>query len=223
MAAVEVHALDVGGRAARGLHRVVDLLELGVGAAGHQRDRHAQLGQPVPQRILSARTEVSKGRGQLCSRVARSPVGQTGRVRIQRREERLREPVAQERVDTSRLDIAREPFVRLTARRALRRIRDTGRRAHECKSLHQVGTIEREAQAQTTAHRVADVRAPSAGRSDRGRGRVEVEPDGNVERSRVVPSGAQASGHRVPGRRGLREAGYEHHARHSRILTGRAG
>ena len=216
--AVEVEARNVRRRDARSLHRVVDLLELRVGAA-----RSPARPASAPRRGGSTAVPAYPSRacaGSLPARRRCAP--RRGRRGRPRQDRAWRTAVAR----ASRAGTARHPGARRRARAprrsscgALGRVGDAGRRAHEREPLDEIGTVEREAQAQAPTHRVADVGRPSAGGSERRGRRDEVEPDRHFERDGVVTSGAQARGNHIPRRRGLREAGYEHHARHARILT----
>ena len=119
MTAIEANTRDAGGRDARRLHRVVDLVELRVGAASDERDRHVQFAEPAPQGFLRTGTEPAQSGGEIRGRVAGGSIRDSGRARIEGGEERLGEPIAQERLDAPFLDVGRQLLVADGAARSL--------------------------------------------------------------------------------------------------------
>ena len=101
-------------------HPLGDGAELRVALAHDQRDRHRQLAQPVPQRRHHAGAEPAQLGGVLGGAAAQ-PVGVGGGGDLGRlaREQRLRRPLARERLDADRLDAVRQRLVGGAARRAL--------------------------------------------------------------------------------------------------------
>ena len=112
----------------------------------------------------------------------------------QRREQRLREPAFEERVDPVAFDLLRELLVGDDPAARASGVGDAGRRAHEREALHRVGSIERELQAEPPTLRVPDVRrrrGPAPPRARRG-------PRARPRRSSTLAARRAAGAHLPP-------------------------
>ena len=139
--------------------------------AGDERDRHLELGEPVPHRFHRARAEHAQAVREVARRQA-APFAQARCVGRDGREQRLREPALEERVDAVALDRVGQRLVGDDALGARRRSAMPAVELTSTSAVHELGPVEREPQREAAAHRVADVdRAPALRRRSRSRSR----------------------------------------------------
>ncbi len=144
--------------------------ELDVVPAGDDQDRHGQLVQPVPQRVLGSGPGRPETRGQSGPGVAQ-PLLQSVAVVVDPREERALEPSADERLHRygrrrggrRRVELGGQRLVGPATRPPLVRVLDAGRPGDEHQALDQIRSGQGQVQAVPGAHRVAEVAARPAG------------------------------------------------------------
>ena len=148
-----------------------------------EQHRHRELAQPRPVvglRALPQRRELVR---QTVDGVRGAAILDPGRIARERREQRLREPALEERVDAVALDLVRQRLVTRASGGALGVVGDAGRRADEHEVVDELGPVERELEAEPAAHGVPDVGRAPALVAQRVRGRHEVEIVGNPQRA----------------------------------------
>src|SRR5262249_18831067 len=105
-------------------HLPRDLHVLRVELAHDEQHRHPALAQPLPVRRLHALPERAQLVGEPLDGVGGAPLVDARTITGQRREEWLREPPFEERIDAVALHLLRETLVGLAARGALGGVRD---------------------------------------------------------------------------------------------------
>ena len=175
---------DAHARAQRHHHPLGDGDVLRVSAASEQQRSCSYLVQSIPVRRLRPLAQHAELVGEALDAVRVPPFLESGHRRWERREHRLREPALEECFNAITLDVARELVVDCTSSRAFGRVRNAGRRADQNQPVDEIRPVESELQAESTTHRVPDVRGLPAEVADRRCGRREVEPVGYVEGQR---------------------------------------
>ena len=189
-------------------------LNFGSAAAGEDQRRHVEGREALPQRFLPARTRRAQARGQARRSVA-EPVGALCRGRRQSREERIGQPFVDECLDADRFDARRQFLVGPATGAPLVVVIDSGRRTDEDQPLDELRMGERGVQRHSSAHRIADVRRPTAVANEM----VGALPQVGAELAGAPVPGqihgdhtgvrqpiAEQRGERLPRRRSLREA-----------------
>ena len=207
---------DPGLAADGGGHLAGDGGELGVPLPGHQQGRRAQAAEPVPEGLLGAGAEPPQSVGQPLGGVGQ-PVGPPGRLRREGGEQRPGQPAVQERRHPVPLDPPGQGLVGGPPLRPTLRVGDPRRGPDQHQPRHQVGPVERQAQAEPPAERVPAVHPGPAGLPHQPRRLGEPHPDparpavpGQVHPDHLPPPG-QPLPHRRPGGQRLGEPVHQHH------------
>ena len=165
-------------------HTTTQVAVLLVPLAGHDDHGHGQAVELVPPRSLRARPRVPEARREP-GRMVGTPLGGTGRVRVEPGEERLGQPAVEEHVEgeagsaaRGRVELVSQALVSLPAGGPLTVVVDTGRSRDQDQGGDQLGVGEGDVEAVAGAHGVADVGAPAARLGHELRACDEVGVDG---------------------------------------------
>ena len=167
--------------------------------AGEDEHRHREVREVVPERDLTPGAEVAQG-GRQSRGVIGQPFGALVRLRRQRGEQRLGQPLVEERVEPDRLEVVGQLVVGSSASLPFVAVLDAGVGADEDEGGDQVGLGEGQVQGHPTAEGVAEIAPPAAGPtqsvaglgqvpSDR-RGAVAGEVDG-LDRTLIAEGGEE--------------------------------
>ena len=180
----------------------------------HQR-RNRDRREPTPERLLGAGPGRAQARGKPGCGVAQT-IGAQGVLYVEPGEQRVRQPLVDEGLDTDLLDALGEPLVGRSSGGALGLVDDAGSCADQDEGTYLVGVTECSVQRDPAAHRVADIGGGSADldemvgtRPEIGIGRGgAVTMAGQIDRDRldVGESGPQERLDVRPRPRGLGEA-----------------
>ncbi len=150
--------------------------ELVVGRSDNEGDRHRQFAESWPQRVLRTGPTRSQACGQSCRPIGRSFV-EPLRRRRQRREQRVGDPVFEERPEPVGIRGVEPLSNALVGQSTLGSTvlgLEPGRCPNEDEPLDQIRSLQGEVQRHSPAHRIADVGRSAADLGDQLRGRPQI-------------------------------------------------
>lgn len=185
--------------------------ELRVERAGNDEGGNAQVAQLIPQGSLGAGAGSPQARRQSAGGVG-EPLGPSLAGDVESGEQRLRQPLVEERGNADGLDPVGQRLVGRAPSFSLPNVVYAPRRADQDETGDEVGPGQRGVQAQPAPHGVAHVGRSTAGRRQprAALDQIQIKIAGGtvarrVQRNGFVPGTGHATGKFVPGASGLGE------------------